>query len=90
MESIGAERLDSDGLEADFIAFERNGSTGTPFESGSWTFNDGRVSIAAYHDHTNPTIAGRILAFGNLTDTARSRGNDDSFSGFRLTLNLTT
>jgi len=64
-------------LGARFIVFEHNGIPGLPFESSTWTFEDGMNSIEVVHDANTPDPADRIVGSGNI-----STGNYSSFFGF--------
>jgi len=63
--------------QADLITFEHNGTPNVPFESGTWTFDDGSSSIQIFHDFDNPMTGGGIVALGNIT-----RGDYATFFGF--------
>ncbi|MGK7925600.1 MAG: hypothetical protein AB4290_10200 [Spirulina sp.] len=54
--------------EADFIAFEHNGTANAAFESATWTFDDGSNSIQIFHDFNNPSTNNGIVALGNIAN----------------------
>ena len=53
--------------QAEFITFEGNGPTPDPFETTTWTFDDGNSSIQVSHDYFIPVTGGGIVAFGNVS-----------------------
>jgi len=56
-------------LDADFIAFEFNGTSGDSFETGEWEFSDGTSSVVVSHVVNTPP-SGAISSLGNISQSA--------------------
>lgn len=51
---------------ADFIAFEYNGSPGTSFESSTWLFDGGERTITVHHDFKKSKTTKHLIHWGNV------------------------
>lgn len=63
--------------DADYLAFDANGTSGRRFESSTWTFSDGTATRTVVYDFYAPNAAPEVIAGGNV-----SRQEMASFFGY--------